>query len=160
MKIAVWHNLPSGGGKRALYHHVLGLVKQGHIVESWCPPTADQTYLPLNKIIREHIVPFPRLSGLTNIRLVRLMKGFYGVAEGIKAMDEHCRQCAKEINSEGFDLLFANSCSFYGPSFIGRHIKIPKIVYLGEPYRRLYEAMPKLPWAALPPQRLGGRCRT
>jgi len=35
MKIAVWHNLPSGGGKRALYHHVRGLVERGHRVESW-----------------------------------------------------------------------------------------------------------------------------
>src|SRR5258708_7701650 len=26
MKIAVWHNLPSGGGKRALHDHVRGLV--------------------------------------------------------------------------------------------------------------------------------------
>src|SRR6266446_7167318 len=46
VKIAVWHNLPSGGGKRALYYHVRGLVERGHTVESWCPPTADQSYLP------------------------------------------------------------------------------------------------------------------
>ena len=26
MRIAVWHNLPSGGAKRALWHHVQGLV--------------------------------------------------------------------------------------------------------------------------------------
>jgi hypothetical protein len=30
MKIAVWQNLPSGGGKRALYYHVRGLVELGH----------------------------------------------------------------------------------------------------------------------------------
>jgi hypothetical protein len=27
MKIAVWHNLRSGGGKRALYDHVVGLLR-------------------------------------------------------------------------------------------------------------------------------------
>ena len=26
MKIAIWHNLPSDGGKRALFYHVWGLV--------------------------------------------------------------------------------------------------------------------------------------
>jgi hypothetical protein len=30
MKIAVWHNLGSGGGKRALYDHVVGLLARGH----------------------------------------------------------------------------------------------------------------------------------
>jgi len=33
LKIAVWHNLPSGGGKRALYQHVKGLVDRGHDLE-------------------------------------------------------------------------------------------------------------------------------
>src|SRR5438034_4095223 len=55
MRIAVWHNLPMGGGKRALYEHVCGLVQRGHYVEAWCPPTAPQTYLPLSPMIKEHI---------------------------------------------------------------------------------------------------------
>jgi len=41
MRIAVWHNLPSGGAKRALYDHVRGLVDRGHSIESWCLPTSD-----------------------------------------------------------------------------------------------------------------------
>src|SRR5229473_3089346 len=57
MKIAIWHNLPSGGGKRALYDHVRGLVARGHEVEGWCPPTADRSYLPLSTIVPEHVVP-------------------------------------------------------------------------------------------------------
>src|SRR5216683_2521051 len=56
MKIAVWHNLPSGGGKRALYDHVRGLVARGHSVEVWCPPTASRTFLPLDALVREHVV--------------------------------------------------------------------------------------------------------
>jgi len=57
LRIAVWHNLPTGGGKRALYCHVRGLVERGHTVEAWCPPTADQAHLPLSALIPEHIVP-------------------------------------------------------------------------------------------------------
>ena len=37
MRIAVWHNLLSGGAKRALHDHVRGLVMRGHHVESWSP---------------------------------------------------------------------------------------------------------------------------
>ncbi len=56
MRIAVWHNLPSGGGKRALFHQVKGLVERGHEVESWCPPVADRAFLPLGPLVAEHVV--------------------------------------------------------------------------------------------------------
>jgi len=59
MKIAVWYNLPSGGGKRALYNYVRGLVERGHTIESWCPSTADRSYLPLTEWVPEHVVPLP-----------------------------------------------------------------------------------------------------
>lgn len=52
----MWHNLPSGGGKRALHDHVRGLVARGHTVEAWCPPTADREFLPLGPLVREHVV--------------------------------------------------------------------------------------------------------
>ena len=66
MKIAVWHNLPSGGAKRALYDQVRGLVARGHTVEAWSPPTADSQFLPLVELIPEHQLPLgpPHVSGL------------------------------------------------------------------------------------------------
>jgi glycosyltransferase involved in cell wall biosynthesis len=151
MKIAVWHNLPSGGGKRALYYHVRGLLERGHIVESWCPPTADQTYLPLSELITEHIVPFSWESRSLKQPIFKSIAAYYDVVEKIEAMDRHCQECAEEINRGGFDLLFANACMFFRLTSIGRYVKIPKLIYLGEPYRALYEAQPQLPWLALPP---------
>jgi glycosyltransferase involved in cell wall biosynthesis len=148
MRIAVWHNLPSGGGKRALYDHVAGLVARGHTVEAWCPPTADRKYLPLSAIIPEHVVDLTlvrnSLSDKLGITLVQKRQ--------IAAMDAHCRTCAEKINRGNFDILLANSCMFFGAASIGRFTKIPSVIYLGEPYRRLYEAMPRLWWLA-PPRR-------
>src|SRR5262249_43819292 len=57
MKIAVWHNLPSGGGKRALFYHVRGLVERGHEVVSWSLDTADRDYIPLSDLVVEHVLP-------------------------------------------------------------------------------------------------------
>jgi glycosyltransferase involved in cell wall biosynthesis len=150
MKIAVWHNLPSGGGKRALYHHVKGLVERGHTVESWCPPTADQNYLPLSELITEHIVPLSWKPKSPKTALDRLVVDYQNTVDKLRAIDEHCHQCAEEINVAGFDILFANSCTFFRTTPIGKYAKIPKILYLQEPYRWLYEALPQLPWAALP----------
>jgi glycosyltransferase involved in cell wall biosynthesis len=144
MKIAVWHNLPSGGGKRTLYDHVRGLKARGHDIEAWCPPTADRSYLPLSGLVPEHVVDLdwpPRRRwrdwALGNRSLPSL-----------RAMEAHCRACAGQIAAGGFDLLFANSCQFLGAAPIGRFVGLPSALYLQEPFRRLYEAMPRLLWLA------------
>jgi glycosyltransferase involved in cell wall biosynthesis len=67
-------------------------------------------------------------------------------------MDDHCRRCADEINRGGFDLLFANACQFFRTTSIGRFVDLPSAIYLGEPYRWLYEAMPSFFWLAPPPK--------
>ncbi len=148
MKIAIWHNLRSGGGKRALYDHVVGLLARGHTLEAWCPPTADREYLPLSPLIPEHVVdlawPTGRFSDKFGIASL--------TARQLAAMDTHCRACAEEIGRGGFDILFANSCVFFRTTPIGRLVSIPSVVYLQEPYRWLYEALPRLPWLA-PPDR-------
>ncbi len=155
MRIAVWHNLPSGGGKRALYDHVRGLVARGHEVEVWCPPTADLEFLPLAPLVPEHVVDLgwpvpPRRADKWQITLE--------IGRAIAAMDAHCRRCAEAINRGGFDVLFANSCQFFRTTSIGRFSAIPTVMYLQEPYRLLYEATPRLWWLA-PARRNGARRR-
>jgi glycosyltransferase involved in cell wall biosynthesis len=150
LKIAIWHNLPSGGGKRALYYHVRGLIERGHTVESWCPSTADRTYLPLDGLIKEHIIPFDWEPKSSKTRVGAVLNNFANTTSRITAMDEHCQQCADEINAGDFDILLVNPCGFFRTSAIGHYIQIPKVLYLQEPYRSLYEAIPRLPWLALP----------
>src|SRR6478672_2084710 len=106
MRIAVWHNLPSGGGKRALYDHVKGLIDRGHYVEAWCPPTADQTYLPLNKLCNETVIPLSTARPWPWLRRGRVLVDYWEMSEMLSAMDDHCRQCAAQINRGAFDLLF------------------------------------------------------
>lgn len=144
MRIAIWHNLPSGGGKRQLYNHVQGLLRRGHEIQAWCPDTADQKFLPLSDVIRERVIPLrgttplfrdPRRPG----RVTRVL---------LDAMEEHCRACAEEIKAGQFDVLFANGCVFLRSTPIAGYVPIPSVLYLNEPYRWFYEAMPQLPWIA------------
>ena len=147
MKIAVWHNLPSGGGKRALYHHVKGLAARGHHVEAWCPPEANRTYLPLEGLAAEHVVAHDRSAALAPPRpLGRFRQGRREHA----ALDEHCRRCAEQINAGGFDVLFAGNCQQTAVAPIARHVRLPGVLYHQEPNRALYEARPHLPWAEPP----------
>jgi len=150
MRIAIWHNLPSGGGKRALYNQIRGFLKRGHEVESWCPPTADQTYFPFGDIIPEHVTPLDRVAHRTESPWNRMVGPYRNVVSLLRAMDEHCRACAQQINDAGFDLLFAGACKFFRVTPIARFVRLPTVLYLQEPYRWLYEALPQLPWLAYP----------
>ncbi len=150
MKIAVWHNLPNGGAKRVLHYHVAGLVARGHHVESWCPDAADSTYLPLGELVQEHVRPLPGWPG-TGKRLGEGLRRFFGATDPqADGMIAHSRQCAEEIRRGGFDVVFANTCQHYASPFIGRFVDSPKLLYLQEPSRHLFEAMPVPPWIALP----------
>lgn len=149
MKIAVWHNLPSGGGKRALYDHVRGLIARGHKVEAWCPPTADREYLPLSDLVSEHVVPLTIRAPQESTTFWRKLDPLHWRAGSrLNAMDRHCLDCARQINAKEFDLLFAGCCMFFHTPLIARFTKLPSVVYLQEPNRYFYESLPELPWLA------------
>ena len=150
MRIAVWHNLPSGGGKRALYDHVRGLVARGYEVEAWCPPTADQSYLPLSDLVREHVIPLAIEIPKGAVALSQRLRPLHWSARSrLGAMNRHSLECARQIHANGFDLLFAGCCIFFHTPQIARFVKIPSVVYLQEPNRPFYESSPELPWVAM-----------
>ncbi len=151
MKIAIWHNLPSGGGKRALHDQIRGLVRQGHRVEVWCPSTADRGYLPTADLAPEHVVPL-RWSdpGAAKGSLVAAARwAIVDRHRNLAALERHCRDCGREIDRGGFDLLLAHSSAFLAVAPIARFVGVPRVLYLQEPQRVLYEAMPSWPW--IPP---------
>jgi len=152
MRIAVWHNIPSGGAKRALYYHVRGLVERGHSVEAWCPSTSDRNYLPLSELITEHVLPIDIGQKGKSAGRISLLRLYSDQLRQATALDEHCRRCADEINRRDFDILFANSSIINAVSSIGRYVKTKKVLYLQDPNRWLYEAIggDGLPWVAIP----------
>lgn len=150
MRIAIWHNLPSGGGKRALHDQVRGLLARGHTIEAWCPPTADRRYLPLSDLVPEHVVPLALKADIESVPSVvqRLHPLDWSMRLRLRAMNRHSRECARQIHDRNFDLLFAACCFLFHTPTIARFVNIPSIVYLQEPNRPLYEALPELPWLA------------
>jgi glycosyltransferase involved in cell wall biosynthesis len=153
MKIAVWHNLPSGGGKRAFYNHVRGLVSRGHDLTIWSPPTADRQYLPLNSIAPEIVLPFVPATALA-WPLEWLLKAARTKSDRLRAMSAmlvHAEKFAETIATGHFDVVFVNSCQIFMTPFAGRYLSQPRVLYLQEPYRPLFEATPSFPWVAEEP---------
>src|SRR6266487_2738079 len=135
MKIAVWHNLPSGGGKRALYYHVRGLVGRGHKLACWSLDTADQFYLPLSEFAPERIISSEFKDRSCKRFTHNLTPGYSEAVDRMRAFDEACKRCAREIEAGDFDLLFANSSLYYHVPYIMRHLRMKKVLYLQEPCR-------------------------
>lgn len=146
MRIAVWHNLPSGGGKRALFNHVKGLLARGHTLEAWCPPTADRRYAPLADLIPEHVVALKQVSSPRAGRTNRFFEKIEPVRRRLAAVDQHCRKCAGEIEAGGFDVVLASSCRLSVVPPLAQYLRTPSVLYLQEPGRSIYEAGPRQFW--------------
>jgi glycosyltransferase involved in cell wall biosynthesis len=150
MKIAIWHHLPSGGGKRALHNQVRGLLERGHTLEAWTLDTSDRGYLPLGELIRERVTPlgWRRTPGMD--RLPEEVRELHDGPRRVSAMHRACAGMAAEIERGGFDVLFASACRMFAMPAIVRHLSVPTVVYLQEPARYLYETggsySPVLPW--------------
>lgn len=155
MKIAVWHNLPSGGGKRALYYHVRGLVGRGHELACWSLDTADHSYLPLSEFAPERIIASESKDRSRERFTGRWSRSYNEAVGRMRAFDEACQRCAREIEAGDFDLLFANSALYYNVPYVMRHLRMKKVLYLQEPCRFMYEARPILPWVSSAPEDLG-----
>lgn len=151
MKIAVWHNLLSGGGSRALHQHIKGLAQRGHQLTVWTSSLADSQFLDVAAFAGDpHVLPLDMTIRIRHQHRDKLSALGFEPDEQVRRMLDFCRRCADEINAGGFDVLFANSCVYFMMPYIGRFITIPTVLYLGEPNRALFEAQPDLVWAGLP----------
>ena len=150
MKIAVWYNLGGGGAKRALHQHVQGLVDAGHDVHVWCPSTARRDFLPLAELCPEHVDPVDA----TAFRGASGRRGTVTVGvdprRGLRELARHWDRVAAQVTGGGFDVLFANTCQYNAVPALAQRTGIPALLYLQEPRRTSYEALPVLPWVGLP----------
>jgi len=146
MKIAVFHNLPSGGAKRALFNYCKYLFKLGHKLYLTIPATANEEYLPIKEFFT-NVKVFPVYSCFPN------MIGFYSrnhlvnplfmtskIIRRLISIDRCQREIARFINEEDVDFVIAEQCGFAYSPFLFRYIKKPGIYYCPQP-RRTQEAI-------------------
>ena len=130
MRVAVFHNLPSGGAKRSLLEWTRRLAID-HTVDVFTLSTADHAFCDLRPVVRQHDVfewtprrlfasPFGRLNQDPRWRDLR---GLERVSEAI----------AHRINTGGYDILFANPCARTFIPALLQHVTIPSAYYLHEP---------------------------
>jgi glycosyltransferase involved in cell wall biosynthesis len=155
MRIAVYHNLPSGGAKRALCEMARRLAGIHHL-DVYTPSTADHGFCDLRPHCDQHVV-FPYVP----LPLAR--RPFGRLNQGIRALELFRlrtlgRRIAAQIDAAGYDAVFVHHCRYGQAPALLRFLATPSVYYCQEPPRFLYEPPVPRPYTDLTAiQRLGNR---
>ena len=133
MRIALFHNLPSGGAKRAVFEWTQLLSKK-HTIDVYTLTTADHEFYDIRPYSQNHSVydfiprriyksPFGRLNQLQRWR-------------DLRSLTEIHKRIAREINTRSYDIFFANSCMYTFIPICLQFIDIPSLYYLHESFGR------------------------
>lgn len=149
MKIAVYHNLPSGGGKRALYEMARRLAPN-HEMDVFTLASANHDYCDLRPFSRQHaITPFAPLPlagspfGRIN-QMIRLID--------IQRRDAANKQVAALIDAGNYDVAFVHNCQYGQSPAVLKYLRTPSVYFCGEPPRYLYEPRPDRPYSNSSPR--------
>ncbi len=140
MRLAIYHNLPSGGAKRALFEMVFRLAAE-HDLTEFSLTSADPNYCNLRDFVNhQHIFDFTPIS---------LARSPFGRINPLLRSIDLLRLCniqkkiAKIIDEGKYDLVFIHGCRFGQTPALLQYLNTPSIYYCAEPPRFLYE--PQIP---------------
>jgi glycosyltransferase involved in cell wall biosynthesis len=135
MKIALFHNLPSGGAKRAVSEWVRRLTTK-HDIDVYTLSTADMEYCDLREYSRNHKVYYFQTRKLFQSPLGRLNQ--YQRWCDLQDLDNLNKNIAADIDTGGYDIVFTNTCMFTFIPALLRHLETPSVYYLHEPFGQGY----------------------
>jgi len=136
MRIAIFHDLPSGGAKRSLFEEVKYLSKK-HTIDVFTLSSADHNYCDIRPFVNNYKIyqfsprrlfnsPFGRLNQFQ--RFLDLLK-----------LDRLSHQIASVIDQSNYDVIFIHPCMWTQAPLVIRQLKSPVVYYLHEPPRHIYE---------------------
>ena len=135
MKIAVFHNLPSGGAKRALHGLINYLTKSGHLVDVFVPSTANENFFPLKEIVNKVNVFSVKktFSGLiySTFRYIPPIR----IPVSLRDLEKTEKKIACAINRQDYDVVFSEQDRYTMSPFFLKYIKKPTIYYCQQPSR-------------------------
>ncbi|MCL5035842.1 MAG: glycosyltransferase family 4 protein [Chloroflexi bacterium] len=140
MKIAVYHNLPSGGALRSLQEYAKVLSKRGILMDLFIPSTANVDFMPLDDYTGEKHV-FPLNNKRIDLKVPGLRKlGFMAQTGLIYGRLHKLDKKIAAIINEKYDLAFVHHTLFVQTPWILKYLEIPSVYFCQEINRYVYEA--------------------
>ncbi len=141
LRIAVYHNLPSGGAKRVVYEQVAGLAARGHTVDVFVPGTAEERFRPLREVARGvHVFPHPEPPDRE-----RMLAGLPAPLDAprwlafLASMRRLERRIAGAIDCGGYDVVLVHPSRFTQAPWVLGALATPAVYYCHEPLRAARE---------------------
>src|SRR5512138_2712857 len=138
MKIAVYHDLPSGGAKRTLYE-AMKRLSQRHVLDVYTLDTADKAFCDLHEFSNAESVFHFSPSKLFHRPFGRLNQ--FQRWSDLQRLDRLARQVAKVMDDGKYDLVLAQPCMWTQAPLVLRYLDTPSIYYCHEPPRNLYDSV-------------------
>lgn len=135
MKIALFHNTPSGGAKRAIYEWTRRLAEK-HQIDVYTLSSADHAFCDIRPYAQEHhIFDFTqhRLFGSPWGRLNQLQRW-----RDLNVLQQIGYQIARAIDAKQYDAVFAHTCLYTFIPTCLQFIETPTVYYLHEPFGRKF----------------------
>jgi glycosyltransferase involved in cell wall biosynthesis len=141
-RIAIYHNLTSGGSKKELYEFCVRFIREAWTVDLFIHDIGVEKFLPLDKkvssctvdgyiLLKRFTWPLPFLKSI--IYLV-----FFFI--NIKRIKKSSKRLAAKINSGNYDIAFIHhSKDLVQSPFILRYLNCRTVYYCAETQREFYE---------------------
>ncbi len=136
LKIALYHNLPSGGGSRTVLETTRRLAER-HRVDLFTTSQADRRFCDVS--------PFVVNSTVYDYRPLPLLRRPFGRLNpamrllSVFLIDALGRRAAAAIDRIGYDVVLVHPCQVTQAPSVLRYTRTPSVYYCQEPLRSLYE---------------------
>lgn len=142
LRVALYHNLTSGGSKREAHELTKQFVRAGHEVDLYRPSTANEQFLPMNGFIRKEFREDLDLISEVSLRLpgVRKYVDLINLERNLRRLDRLAQRMAAKIDEGNYDFVFAHHDRIVQSPYLFRYLKTPSVYYCAEPMRQFYEA--------------------
>ncbi|MDY7080485.1 MAG: glycosyltransferase family 4 protein [Chloroflexota bacterium] len=136
LRIALYHNLPSGGAMRSAYEMAHRLSER-HAIDLYSLSTAAHEFLDLCSFVEEsHIWPFSpgHLFGSPFGRLNQAVR-----LRDLARLERLGREIATAIDRKQYDVVFIHPCMFTQSPSLLSYLRTPSVYYCQESLRQIYE---------------------
>ena len=133
MRVALFHNLPSGGGKRAVQEWTRRLAPM-HEIDVYTLSTADHAFCDIRPFVTAH-----REYPFSPARLFRSPFGRLNQLQRWRDLGRLARtgqHVARDIDTQKYDVVLAHSCQFTSTPLLLGFTGCPTVFYLHEPLVR------------------------
>jgi glycosyltransferase involved in cell wall biosynthesis len=145
MKIALFHNLPPGGAKRALFEHAKALRQRGHRLDAYTTSVAAENFLPLAPYCDNvYTYDAPARESTQHLpgplqKVHSFLTGYRVAIKVLEQWEQLYRGMAMDIERRGYDLVYAHNCRVLQSPHLLYCLKLPTLYYCQDSLRYFHE---------------------